>query len=191
VDGRYSASSAYRAFFAGSTALLGAKELWKTKAPARVKFFFWLVLHRRLWTAARRNRHGLQDDDACVLCSQEPETADHLIIGCAFTRELWFGLLDPLGLTALLPTASEDVAPWWLRQRLQLDGVARPAFDSMLLLVSWIIWKERNSRTFTGVSTGVQQLRQKIVREADDWVKAGFKTLSPLVSFWSQNVVSM
>lgn len=39
-DGKYSASSTYRAFFAGSTTLLGAKELWKTKAPPRVKFFF-------------------------------------------------------------------------------------------------------------------------------------------------------
>ena len=39
ADGRYSASSAYRAFFAGSSSLLGANELWKTKAPLRVKFF--------------------------------------------------------------------------------------------------------------------------------------------------------
>jgi len=58
-DGKYSASSAYRAFFHGSTNLPGAKELWRTKAPPRVKFFFWLALHRRLWTADRRKRHGL------------------------------------------------------------------------------------------------------------------------------------
>ena len=54
ADGAYSASSAYRAFFAGSASLPGAKELWKTKAPARVKFFFWLAVHQRLWTADRR-----------------------------------------------------------------------------------------------------------------------------------------
>jgi hypothetical protein len=39
-DGKYSASSAYRAFFSGSTELLGAKVLWQTKAPLCVKFFF-------------------------------------------------------------------------------------------------------------------------------------------------------
>jgi hypothetical protein len=128
-------SSFFLKLKAGSTALLLKPETRQHRESPnflQAQFFFWLALHRRLWTAARRKRHGLQDDDACVLCSQEPETADHLIIGCAFTRELWFGLLDPLGLTALLPTASEDVAPWWLRQRLQLDGDARPAFDSML-----------------------------------------------------------
>ena len=61
---------------------MGAKELWKTKAPARVKFFFWLALHQRLWTADRRKRHGLQDDDTCILCGQETETCDHLLAGC-------------------------------------------------------------------------------------------------------------
>lgn len=38
--GTYTISSTYRAFFAGSTQLLGAVELWCTKAPPRAKFFF-------------------------------------------------------------------------------------------------------------------------------------------------------
>lgn len=40
AGGQYSASSAYRAFFAGSASLPGAVELWKAKAPPKVKFFF-------------------------------------------------------------------------------------------------------------------------------------------------------
>jgi hypothetical protein len=47
-DGKYAASLTYRAFFAGSTSLLGARELWMMKAPPKVKLFFWLALHRRL-----------------------------------------------------------------------------------------------------------------------------------------------
>jgi len=39
-DGKYFASSTYRAFFNGSTSLLGAKELWRAKVPPKVKFFF-------------------------------------------------------------------------------------------------------------------------------------------------------
>ena len=87
ADGKYSASSAYRAFFVGSTSLLGAKELSKAKAPPRVKFFFWLALHGRLWTADRRARHGLQEDDTCILCAQGAETSDHLFVGCVFAME--------------------------------------------------------------------------------------------------------
>jgi hypothetical protein len=102
-DGKYSASLAYRAFFAGSTSLLGAKELCKTKAPPKVKFFFWLALHRRLWTVECRKRHGLQDSDEYAMCVQEPEMIDHLFLGCVFARQLWFRLVTPVGLSAFVP----------------------------------------------------------------------------------------
>jgi hypothetical protein len=37
--GKYSASSAYNAMFLGQTQVLGAKELWKVKAPNKCRFF--------------------------------------------------------------------------------------------------------------------------------------------------------
>ena len=100
-DGQYTASSAYMAFFVGSSSLLGAKELWKVKAPSKVKFFFWLALHCRLWKADRRRRHGLQDSDECNLCAQEAETCAHLFTRCVMARQLWQQLLQPLGLLSL------------------------------------------------------------------------------------------
>lgn len=169
----------------------GAKELWKVKAPARVKFFFWLALHGRLWTAARRKRHGLQDDDACALCGQEPETCDHLFTGCVLTRYLWAQLLLPLGLLSLAPQAMEDVCSWWLRQRERLDSSLRAAFDSLLLLVSWLAWKERNNRTFTRPATGARELYLLVIKEAEDWTLAGFKTLSVAIPSWSLHSVNM
>jgi len=69
-DNMYTASSSYRAFFYGMTTLTGAKELWQARAPLKCKFFFWLLLHDRLWMAVRRKRHDLQDSDECTLCSQ-------------------------------------------------------------------------------------------------------------------------
>ena len=64
-DGNYSATSAYRALFAGSSRPLGAKELWKVNALGKVKHFL-VALHKRCWTAVRRHRHGLQDSR--ILC---------------------------------------------------------------------------------------------------------------------------
>jgi hypothetical protein len=132
-DGKYAASSTYRAFFAGSTSLLGARELCLTKAPPKVKLFFWLALHRRLWTAGRRKRHGLQDLAECNLCAQEPESCGHLFIGCVFTRTLWNMVLYPLGLQMLAPVAGDhDLAEWWLGRRELLQADVKPAFDSWL-----------------------------------------------------------
>jgi hypothetical protein len=43
----YSAASAYGAMFLGSSSPLGVRQIWKTSAPPRVRFFFWLVMHDR------------------------------------------------------------------------------------------------------------------------------------------------
>ena len=50
-NGAYTASSAYRAYFNGMTTLVGPKHVWRSAVPPKVKFFFWLALHGRLWTA--------------------------------------------------------------------------------------------------------------------------------------------
>jgi hypothetical protein len=88
ADGNYSASSAYRLFFIGRSMLVGAKHLWHAHAPPKVKFFFWVALHGRLWTGERRMRHGLQQSASCVLCAQHDETTDHLLCSCVFAREV-------------------------------------------------------------------------------------------------------
>jgi len=125
-----------------------------------VKFFCWLALHNRLWTAERRKRHGLQDTDDCALCAQASETIGHLFLGCVFARELWFLLLSPIGLGPILPEHDEVIGEWWLRQRRRLDPSARPVLDFMLLLVTWNLWKERNNRTFGRAAADVSALRE-------------------------------
>jgi hypothetical protein len=82
ADGSYSASSAYRAFFFGMASLRGTMELWKARALGKCKFFFWLLLHDRLWTAVRRKQHGLQNEDGCTLCDQEQATPRRSGSGC-------------------------------------------------------------------------------------------------------------
>jgi hypothetical protein len=190
-DGKYSASSTYCAFFNGSTSLLGAKELWRAKVPPKVKFFFWLALHRRLWTAERRKRHGLQENDDCALCGQAPESGDHLFLGCVFTRELWFKLLAPVGLAALVLSSEERLDSWWMQQRRRLDRQSRPVLDGLLLLLCWCIWKERNRRTFDPQSSNVDAVAHVVLLEAEDWVEAGFSYISVFTPRWSQHMVNL
>jgi hypothetical protein len=54
TDGVYSSRSAYAALLLGQSAVLGNKELWKTKAPNKCRFFIWLALLGRCWTVERR-----------------------------------------------------------------------------------------------------------------------------------------
>jgi hypothetical protein len=181
LDGQYSASSAYGAMFVGSSTPLGAKLLWKTSAPHRVRFFFWLVLHRRCWTADRRRRHGLQDNDTCIICDQDAETMDHILLGCIFSREVWDIALRSYRLNNNVAVQQQDVMTWWTTARKQLPKELHRGFDC-LVLTSWMLWKERNARTFNRIASTPAELGAAIRLEADLWVAAGYKRLAVLQS---------
>ena len=76
----------------------------------------------------------------------------------------------------------EDVMEWWLRNRKLVVKLARKGFDSLFFLVGWRLWKERNSRTFDGVSTDGAVLVCSILGEAEEWCLAGYKHLLSLLT---------
>jgi hypothetical protein len=102
-DGSYSSKSAYKAFFVGSIKFSPWRRIWKTWAPPRCKFFIWLVVHNRVWTADRLARRNLPHPESCPLCDQVDETINHLLVGCVFARQVWSLILQQLGLLQLAP----------------------------------------------------------------------------------------
>jgi hypothetical protein len=91
--GQYSMALACGTLFLGQAQLLGPKELWKSKAPNKCRFFVQLALQGRCWMVARRLKHGLQSDETCAMCCQDLETCDHLLTSCSFSRTVWFTTL--------------------------------------------------------------------------------------------------
>jgi hypothetical protein len=61
----YSAKSCYLGLFHGSVAMAGALQVWKSWAPAKCRFFLWLALRGRCWTADRLERRRLPRPSAC------------------------------------------------------------------------------------------------------------------------------
>ena len=177
-DKTFSTASAYLAFFNGQHPIEGAKVLRKTCAPGKCKFFIWLVLHDRCWTVARRKRHGLQDDDLCVLCAQSSETIDHLLTTCPFSREVWFKILHKIGWDRVTPsTLTFNFPSWWTDAREQIPKVGRRGFDSLVILVCWIIWKECNDRTFDHCVRTIDDIVLRVLDEIKAWSLTGFRHL--------------
>ena len=186
-DRIFSTASAYRAFFIGQHPIAGAKLLYKTRAPAKCKFFAWLALHDRCWTAHRRKRHNLQDNDDCTFCSQLPETIDHLLISCSFTREVWFMIFHRLGWHSHAPGADIiSLADWWQGARKQILKEERKCFDTLVLLICWLIWKERNGRIFDRKMRSVDEMLSWVVDESVCWCQAGFKHLESVCSVFGR-----
>jgi hypothetical protein len=54
------------------------------------------------------------------------------------------------------------------------------SFNTIVMLVSSTVWKERNARAFQGNSSLAQQLTQSIIDEASAWLQAGYRHLKSL-----------
>jgi len=81
-DGTYSAKSAYAMHFIGNTQCQTATQTWKTKAPPKCKFFIWLMLQNRIWTAARLQIRGWPNEYFCQVYLRSLETTHHLFCEC-------------------------------------------------------------------------------------------------------------
>jgi hypothetical protein len=96
-------------------------------------------------TADRLQRRGLDHPDQCPLCDQEPETIDHLLVGCAFERSYWFRMLGHVNLQNLTPQVQEEnTMLCWKRNGDQLQGIAKKGLNSLISLGLWILWNHRN-----------------------------------------------
>jgi len=142
-DGSYSSKSAYAALFEGSIKFGSWRRIWKTWAPPRCKFFIWLVFHNKVWTADRLARRNLPHPEACPLCDQEDESINHLLVGCAFARQVWAMVLQQLGLLQLAPQpTSTRFSGWWKKTTAAVPKEARKGLNSLIILVAWEIWKQ-------------------------------------------------
>lgn len=84
--GSYTASSCYKAMFIGATADPNWRITWRSWVPLGIKFFVWLELLGRCWTVDRLSPHNLSHEATCLFCDQEPETMQHILAGCSFSR---------------------------------------------------------------------------------------------------------
>ena len=55
--------------------------------------------------------------------------------------------------------------------------VDRRGFDSLVILVSWLLWKERNGRTFDRRVRTVDDLVLRVCDEVVAWSHAGYRQL--------------
>ena len=173
ATGTYTAKSAYLATFHGSTYCPAWKLTWKAWAPPRVKFFHWLANLGRCWTADRLARRGLPHPPCCPLCDQEPETIQHLLFGCSFSKQVWFEILSWLRLTCRVPDGEDNLTEWWIKAKQCTAKPMHKGLASATQLIPWMIWKHRNDCVFNAATPSTDVLVSKIKDEAALWARAG------------------
>ena len=181
--GSYSTSSAYSLQFEGRTSTPLLKTVWKVWATPKCKFFAWLIIHNRVWTAARLQRRGWPNCGLCPLCSQVQESAAHLLFQCRFSVAVWNAVKAKIGLSNIVTAdwaAVRSVRHWWTEIALARSPNGK-GMASLLMLISWELWKERNARVFRNVSAPTTIIVEKIMNEATLWTLAGAKGLGVIL----------
>ena len=73
-------------------------------------------------------------------------------------------------------SASASVKGWW-NGNLQIRLGSPKALASLMMLISWEIWSERNARVFRNVAVPPVVIINKIKQEVSLWALAGAKHL--------------
>lgn len=138
---------AYKAQCLGTTGSnFNALMIWRTWAPAKCKFYAWLVIQNRVWTSDRLVAIGWPNTGIGPLCRTTSESAVHLLAYCRFSRRIWCMTTVWVGYQQINPSRwdpCQSVQDWW-GMTANKKGVTKKGLRSLILLVVWEIWKERN-----------------------------------------------
>ncbi|OEL15474.1 hypothetical protein BAE44_0023507, partial [Dichanthelium oligosanthes] len=92
------------------------------------------------------------------------------------------GLARCLGIhghAAPSPITGMNMMDWWLSLRVGLNKFQQKGCDSAFMLISWMLWKERNGRVFNNrQDSSAPQLVRAIIEEGQAWIEAGAKHLT-------------
>lgn len=157
------------AFFVGSLGFPCAEAIWKVHAPLKCKIFIWLAIRRRCWTADRLQRRGLPNQGVCVFCGHQEETIGHLLVGCVVTTQVWARFLIQVGSPCAIPVGQPTLQDHWIGAQKSATKLRRKEIDSCVILISWVIWKERNQRIFNNAVATSEQLLQYMLDEHCQW----------------------
>lgn len=118
------------------------KVLWRSKIE--------LLLRKLIWNALLINEvissriHLL--DSLCMMCHQHPETAEHLLLHCSFSRTTWSYLRWPIRLQQIQHSSAQ-----WVKLMLGIDnslnilGEIKHGFLSQAMIFVDHLWQLHNN----------------------------------------------
>jgi hypothetical protein len=192
-DGSFSCKS-YRSLLANNIAFSDfgpAEQIWTAKVPTKVHILAWLVAHGKVNTCdniqKRRPSHML-NPQWCILCKEGEESVDHLFLHCSFSIQFWWRFFKDFGVSWVIPKSCYDL----LSICFKCGGRGKKKkilWSCRMLAVFWVIWLERNRRTFDNVpELCVESLWDRITFWSALWasVTAEFRhySLSALMLDW-------
>uniref|UniRef100_A0A2N9FZM9 Reverse transcriptase domain-containing protein n=1 Tax=Fagus sylvatica TaxID=28930 RepID=A0A2N9FZM9_FAGSY len=163
------------------------KSIWKVKVPPRIVFFSWTAALGKILTVDNLRRRGLILVSWCCLCKADGESVDHLLLHCAYAKELRDMIFVWFGISWVMPRRVLELFDCWqwsmgCHQKLVVWRVIPHC-------IMWCLWRERNIRMFEGCELNIVELKLQFYCYLIDWLSAtglfSFSNLLDLIDYCS------
>jgi len=147
--------------------------VWMNVAPPKVEFMAWLALLGKLNTREMLVRKGIIPAEAniCTFCSEHSESGDHLLMGCAFSWNVWKCIAEELGMKIEAQQTFRQFYDWFMTRRTS-NRVRKRFFILTFFATTWSIWNKRNMMVFHNQSYDHHSLCHTIKWRIGIWSKA-------------------
>ncbi|KAJ0450527.1 putative RNA-directed DNA polymerase [Helianthus annuus] len=183
----FSVSSAYE--------LLRSKEVsssmlvweWCRWVPIKCNVFAWRAVRERLPTKVELSKRNIQVGAvSCPLCESGDETALHLFTACGFATAVWAKVCLWCKVPFLVAFSFKDILE--AHRFNGLKGNKSLAFQGIVLIACWLIWKARNELVFNGSKPNPDEVFCSIKSVGFLWFKNRAKCIDISWSDWCKFV---
>ncbi|CAL5418245.1 unnamed protein product [Camellia sinensis] len=150
--------------------------VWASLAPLKMRFICWLAWRGRIKTSSFLRRIGVLPPNAqiqCVFCQSGEESLEHVLLFCPQVWQCWAAMASWWDQNLVIPGTVEGLLHWWS------GGIAKSwsdrAWQAVLALVLWSVWKTRNECLFKGETPDFAGLCDWMKLQIALWVKWSFK----------------
>lgn len=145
-------------------------KIWKTKAPAKLKYFLWRLLSGFLAKGNNLRRRHITQNELCRRCCSVEETENHLFFECPYALGIW----RASGVSNLTITNSSTNLEEKIAACLQFSSSSRlEHFQDLPLWILWMIWKSRHILVFQQKETHWRTLLRYAKEDAKEWKHNG------------------
>ncbi|KAG7590570.1 Reverse transcriptase zinc-binding domain [Arabidopsis suecica] len=164
--GLFSSKDTWEQLRSTSALIPWCKTVWFKEAVPRYSFIMWLAIQGRLPTRDRLRGWGLDVSADCVLCSGSIETHRHLFFECPFSSSVWEAFAERIWPSPPLDLVS--ASSWILQCRSPPQHNASVIIKLIAQAACYLIWRERNARIFTSISSPSSVVQASLDRAIRD-----------------------
>ena len=166
----FSVNSYYKVLTSPNHRSFPWKRVWKSLVPSKINFFVWTAVLGKVLTIDNLRKRQLLLIDWCCMCKASGESIDHLFLHCPIARDLWSLAFSAFGVWWVMPCHILAILQCWSTGfRSHRSG---HLWEFIPHCVMWVIWRERNARSFEDTERTVPGLKQFFLTSLFEWANA-------------------